>query len=50
VQSDGGVTAAKRGMGAVVDAEPMLETGASETVPLAVDGGLLGATAKKFGI
>src|ERR1039457_4196557 len=50
VQSDGGVTATKRGIGALVDAEPTVETGASERLPFEVDGGLLAGMAKKLGI
>ena len=34
VQSEGGATANKRGIGAVVDAVPTVETGASETLLL----------------
>jgi hypothetical protein len=37
-------------MGALVDAEPTVETGASERLPFEVDGGLLAGMAKKFGI
>src|SRR5579862_2032915 len=49
-QSEGGVTAAKRGMGAVVEAEVTVETGASDRLPVAAAGALWGPMAKKLGI
>ena len=49
-QSEGGWTAANRGMGAVVEAVVTVETGASETLRFAVAGGVLAGTPKKLGI